>query len=131
MTETQTETQRNREVVLGFLRTAFTEKRPADAFAAYVGEDYVQHNPHAPARADASAEYLESFVHRFPELTLEVHRIVAEDDLVCTHGLMRLTPGSRGSAIADVMRVRDGRIVEHWDVVQEVPESTVSGNPMV
>ncbi len=60
-----TDIQRNKEVVVGFLRTAFTEKRPADA----------------------------------------------EDDLVCTHSLLRLTPGSRGSAIADVMRVRDGRIV--------------------
>ena len=123
--------QQNKEVVLGFLRLAFGEKRPADAFAEYVGDDYVQHNPHAPARADASAEYLAGFVARFPELSLDVRRVVAEGDLVCTHSLMRLTPGSRGSAIADVMRVRDGRIVEHWDVVQEIPEATASGNPMV
>ncbi|MGW5722637.1 nuclear transport factor 2 family protein [Amycolatopsis sp. NPDC003865] len=126
-----TENQRNKEVVLAFIRTAFTEKRPADAFAEYVGENYVQHNPHAPAGAAASAEHLERFVAGFPELTLEVRRVIAEDDLVCTHGLMRLTPGSRGSAVADVMRVRDGRIVEHWDVVQDVPEVTASGNPMV
>ena len=123
--------QQNKEVVLGFLRLAFGEKRPADAFAEYVGDDYVQHNPHAPARADASAEYLTGFVARFPELSLDVRRVVAEGDLVCTHSLMRLTPGSRGSAIADVMRVQDGRIVEHWDVVQEIPEATASGNPMV
>ncbi|SEB33632.1 Predicted SnoaL-like aldol condensation-catalyzing enzyme [Amycolatopsis tolypomycina] len=126
-----TESQRNKEVVLAFLRLAFTEKRPADAFAAHVGDGYVQHNPHAPAGAAASARYLAGFVARFPELSLDVHRVIAEDDLVCTHGLLRLTPGSRGSAVADVMRVRDGRIVEHWDVVQEVPEVTVSGNPMV
>ncbi|WP_285482581.1 nuclear transport factor 2 family protein [Amycolatopsis sp. NBRC 101858] len=126
-----TDIQRDKEVVVGFLRSAFTEKRPADAFAKCVGDDYVQHNPHAPARTDASAEYLAGFVDRFPDLSLEVHRVVAEDDLVCTHSLLRLTSGSRGSAIADVMRVRDGRIVEHWDVVQEIPESTVSGNPMV
>jgi predicted SnoaL-like aldol condensation-catalyzing enzyme len=123
--------QQNKEVVLGFLRLAFGEKRPADAFAEYVGDDYVQHNPHAPARADASADYLAGFVARFPELSLDVRRVVAEGDLVCTHSLMRLTPGSRGSAIADVMRVRDGRIVEHWDVVQEIPEATAGGNPMV
>jgi predicted SnoaL-like aldol condensation-catalyzing enzyme len=100
-----TQPQYDKEVVLGFLRLAFTEKRPADAFAEYAGENYVQHNPHAPASD--------------------------EDDLVCTHSLLRLTPGSRGSAVADVMRVRDGRIVEHWDVVQEVPETTASGNPMI
>ncbi|WP_410569129.1 nuclear transport factor 2 family protein [Amycolatopsis sp. cmx-4-61] len=126
-----TETQRNKEVVLAFLRTAFTEKRPADAFAEHVGESYIQHHPHAPASAAASARYLAGFVARFPELTLEVHRVIAEGDLVGTHSLLRLTPGSRGSAVADVMRVRDGRIVEHWDVVQEVPEATVSGNPVV
>lgn len=123
--------QRNKEVVLDFLRLAFTEKRPADAFAEHVGESYIQHNPHAPATAEASARYLAGFVARFPELSLDVRRVIAEDDLVCTHSLLRLTPGSRGSAIADVMRVRDGRIVEHWDVVQEVPETTASGNPMI
>jgi predicted SnoaL-like aldol condensation-catalyzing enzyme len=126
-----TESQRNKEVVLGFLRLAFTEKRPADAFAEYVGDGYVQHNPHAPASAEASARYLAGFVTRFPELTLDVHRVLAEDDLVCTHSHLRLTPGSRGSAIADVMRVRDGRITEHWDVAQEIPETTASGNPMI
>ncbi|WP_290053440.1 nuclear transport factor 2 family protein [Amycolatopsis solani] len=126
-----TDSQRNKEVVLGFLRVAFGEKRPEVAFETYVGEDYVQHNPHAPGSAAESARYLAGFVARFPELTLEVRRVVAEDDLVCTHSLMRLTPNARGSAIADVMRVRDGRIVEHWDVVQEVPEATVSGNSMV
>ncbi|WP_103353108.1 nuclear transport factor 2 family protein [Amycolatopsis sp. CA-128772] len=126
-----TQAQRNKEVVLAFLQLAFTEKRPADAFAEYVGEDYVQHNPHAPAGAAASARYLAGFVAGHPDLTLDVHRVLAEDDLVCTHGVLCLTPGSRGSAIADVMRVRDGRIVEHWDVVQAVPETTASGNPMV
>ncbi|WP_086848504.1 nuclear transport factor 2 family protein [Amycolatopsis kentuckyensis] len=123
--------QNNKEVVLAFLRLAFTEKRPADAFAEYVGDGYVQHNPHAPAGGEASARYLAGFVARFPGLSLDVRRVIAEDDLVCTHSLLRLTPGSRGSAIADVMRVRDGRIVEHWDVVQEVPETTASGNPMI
>lgn len=123
--------QHNKEVVLGFLRRAFTEKRPAEAFAEYVAEDYTQHNPHAPAGPAASARYLAGFVAGHPGLTLDVHRVIAEDDLVCTHSVLRLTPESRGSAIADVMRVRDGRIVEHWDVVQEVPEVTVSGNPMV
>jgi predicted SnoaL-like aldol condensation-catalyzing enzyme len=126
-----TQPKHNKEVVLGFLRLAFTEKRPADAFAEYAGENYVQHNPHAPASAEASAQYLTRFVARFPELSLDVRRVIAEDDLVCTHSLLRLTPASRGSAVADVMRVRDGRIVEHWDVVQEVPETTVSGNPMI
>ncbi|MEU7786091.1 ester cyclase [Amycolatopsis sp. NPDC049159] len=126
-----TEAQRNKEVVLGFLRVAFEEKRPVEAFELYVGKGYVQHNPHAPGGASESAGYLERFVAGFPELRLEVRRVVAEDDLVCTHSLMRLTPDSRGSAIADVMRVREGRIVEHWDVVQEVPEVTASGNPVV
>ncbi|MFT7869505.1 MULTISPECIES: nuclear transport factor 2 family protein [Amycolatopsis] len=126
-----TELQRNKEVVLGFLRVAFAEKRPVDAFAEFVGDGYVQHNPHAPAGAEESARYLAGFVGRFPELRLDVRRVIAEGDLVFTHSLLRLMPGSRGSAIADVMRVREGRIVEHWDVVQEVPEVTVSGNGMI
>ncbi|WP_254897542.1 hypothetical protein [Amycolatopsis sp. Hca4] len=59
-----TDAQRNKEVVLDFLRLAFTEKRPADAFAEHVGESYIQHNPHAPASAAASARYLAGFVAR-------------------------------------------------------------------
>ncbi len=126
-----TEAQRNKEVVLDFLRKVFTEKRPAEAFAEHAADGYVQHNPHAPAGAEESTRYLAGFLARFPDLVLDVRRVIAEDDLVCTHGLIRLTPESRGSAVADVVRVRDGRIVEHWDVIQEIPEVTASGNPMV
>ncbi|WP_239071711.1 nuclear transport factor 2 family protein [Amycolatopsis sp. SID8362] len=74
------DSQRNKEVVLGFLRVAFGEKRPVEAFEAYVGEGYVQHNPHAPGDAGESARYLARFVERFPELRLEVRRVVAEGD---------------------------------------------------
>lgn len=73
---------------------------------------------------------LTGFVGQFPELRLEIRRMFAEGDHVITHCLMRLTPESRGSAVMDIMRLREGRIVEHWDVVQDVPEHPANSNTM-
>ncbi|MFB9905690.1 nuclear transport factor 2 family protein [Allokutzneria oryzae] len=117
-------------MVQDFLNLAFNDKRPAEAFAEHVGPDYVQRDPDAPDGAEASARHLAGFVARFPELSLDIKRVIAEDDLVVTHCLMRLTPDSRGSAVADIMRVADGRTVEHWDVVPDLLENPANGDTM-
>ncbi|NUW31292.1 ester cyclase [Nonomuraea sp. SMC257] len=126
-----TDLEQNKQLVLSFLDLAFNGRQPHEAFSRHVHPDYVQHNPHAPDGAEASADFLAGFVGGFPDLSLDIRRVVAEGDLVVTHALMRLTPDDRGTAIADVVRIRDGRIAEHWDVAQELPEATASGNPMV
>ena len=120
----------NKRVAAAFLDLAFNGREPAKAFDAYVGADYVQHNPHAPDGAAASAVMLAGFVARFPELRLEIKRVIAEGDLVVTHSRMQLAPGDRGSAIMDMLRFCDGRIVEHWDVAQEIPEHPANPNTM-
>ncbi|HEV7976706.1 nuclear transport factor 2 family protein [Amycolatopsis sp.] len=123
-------TTENKQVVHAFLDLAFNAKKPEEAFDRYVGPGYVQHNPHAPDTAAESARFLAGFVGAYPGMTLEIKRTVAEDDLVVTHSLLKTTPDERGTAIADLMRVRDGRIVEHWDVAQPVPEAPANDNTM-
>ncbi|GAA2804131.1 nuclear transport factor 2 family protein [Crossiella cryophila] len=123
-------TETHKQTVREFLDLVFNDKDPAAAFARYVHPDYVQHNPHAPDGAAASASFLGGFLGQFPELRLEIKRVFADGDHVITHCHMRLTPESRGSAIMDIVRLRDGLIAEHWDVAQDVPESPANGNTM-
>lgn len=66
----------------------------------------------------------------YPELKPDIRRVMAEGDLVVTHAHLVLTPGQPGRALADFWRVADGKIVEHWDVVQEMPDASVSTNTM-
>jgi predicted SnoaL-like aldol condensation-catalyzing enzyme len=69
-------------------------------------------------------------VEQFPQLSLDIKRVVAEGDLVVMHSLFKTSPEDRGTAAADFFRLEDGRIVEHWDVLQLVPESAANDHPM-
>ncbi|HEX5914107.1 MAG TPA: nuclear transport factor 2 family protein, partial [Rubrobacter sp.] len=60
----------------------------------------------------------------------DIKRTVAEGDLVALHGLLKTSPEDRGTAVADFFRLEDGKVVEHWDVLQEVPESAANEHPM-
>ena len=95
-----------------------------------MGPRYVQHNPQAADGPDAFIEFVTGFTAQFPELTVDVRRTVAEGDLVVTHSLLRTALGDRGTAAADIFRLEDGKIVEHWDVLQPVPESAANDNTM-
>jgi predicted SnoaL-like aldol condensation-catalyzing enzyme len=63
-------------------------------------------------------------------LSFDIKRAIAEGDLVLTHSLLKTSPEDRGSAVADIFRLEDGNVVEHWDVVQPVPESAANDHPM-
>ncbi|ALG08249.1 nuclear transport factor 2 family protein [Kibdelosporangium phytohabitans] len=124
------ELERNKTVVRAYLDMVFNRRQPVEAFAEHVGDAYVQHNPHAPDGIEASRDFLASLVGQSEHLSLEIKRIIAEGDLVVTHGLIKFGSGDRGSAFVDIMRLRDGKIVEHWDVVQAVPENPANDNSM-
>ncbi|GAB3983176.1 nuclear transport factor 2 family protein [Actinoallomurus acanthiterrae] len=123
--------QRNKQIVRDFAELAFNEKRAAEAVAAYIGPRYVQHNPQAPDGPEAFVAFVAGFGERFPELRLDVRRVIAEDDLVVLHSLLTTSPKDRGMAAVDIFRLEDGKIVEHWDVLQPVPETSANGNGMV
>lgn len=113
--------EQNKEVVERYLHQVFNEKAPAKAFATCVGDKYVQHNPMAPDGPEASLRFLIGFVAQFPELRLEIKRVIAEGDLVVTHSSMTMNPSDRGSVVMDIVRLEAGRSVEHWDVAQAIP----------
>jgi len=122
--------EQNRQTVLAFYTRAFNDKQPADAVERYVGDRYIQHNPQAPDGAEAFIQFVGAFTAQFPDLTIEVKRTVAEGDLVVTHGVMKTSADDRGTAAMDIFRLEDGKIVEHWDVLQPVPETALNDNTM-
>jgi predicted SnoaL-like aldol condensation-catalyzing enzyme len=122
--------QKNKQTVLAYYNLAFNDRRPAEAVEKYGGSHYIQHNPQAPDGFEAFIQFVEGFVEQFPQLSLDIKRAVAEGDLVVTHSLLKTSPEDRGTAAADFFRLEDGKIVEHWDVLQSVPESAANEHPM-
>jgi predicted SnoaL-like aldol condensation-catalyzing enzyme len=120
----------NKQTVIAYLNTAFNDKQPAEAVEKYGGSYYIQHNPQAPDGFDAFIQFVEGFVEQFPQLSFDIKRAIAEDDLVVTHSLLKSSPVDRGTAVADIFRLEDGKVVKHWDVVQPVPESAANDHPM-
>jgi predicted SnoaL-like aldol condensation-catalyzing enzyme len=118
--------EQNKRTVVEFYELAFNAKRPEEAVEKYVGSEYVQHNPQAP---DGTEAFI-GFVKAFPEAHVDIRRVVAEDDTVVTHGLVKFTPDDRGTVAADFFRLRDGKVVEHWDVLQPFPEESANDHPM-
>jgi predicted SnoaL-like aldol condensation-catalyzing enzyme len=116
----------NKQAVRSFYELAFNDKEPEEAVARYVGDRYVQHNPQA---ADGPEAFI-GFVRAFPGLSVEIKRILAEDDIVVTHGLVKFSADDRGTVAADLFRLEDGKIVEHWDVLQPFPEESANDHPM-
>jgi predicted SnoaL-like aldol condensation-catalyzing enzyme len=124
------DSEQNKQTALAFVNTAFNEKKPAEAVENYGGSHYIQHNPQAPDGFEAFIQFVLSFVEQFPQMSLDIKRAVAEGDMVATHSLLKTSPEDRGTAAADFFRLEDGKVVEHWDVLQPVPESAANDHPM-
>jgi predicted SnoaL-like aldol condensation-catalyzing enzyme len=122
--------EENKEAVVSYYTLAFNDKKPEEAVAQYVGSKYIQHNPQAPDGPDAFVQFVNGFAEQFPQLHVEIKRVIAEGDLVMTHSLLTTSPEDRGTAAADIFRLEDGKIIEHWDVLQPVPESAANDNTM-
>lgn len=127
---TTTNLEANKKTVREFYDLAFNQKKPAEAVAKYVGPRYTQHNPGAPDGPEAFVQFVKGFTGQFPELRVHFKRFIAEGDLVVVHSNIVPKPGTRGIAAADIFRVTNGKIVEHWDVLQDVPEQAANQNSM-
>jgi predicted SnoaL-like aldol condensation-catalyzing enzyme len=125
-----TDLNHNKQTVIAFYTRALNDHEPADAVAKYVGSEYIQHNPDTPNGADAFIKTAAGFIAKFPRISVEIKRVIAEGDLVVTHNLVKMSAEDRGMAGVDIFRLRDGKIVEHWDVRQPVPEAAANDNTM-
>lgn len=120
----------NKQVVRDFYDLAFNQKKPVDAAARYMGHSYRQHNPGAGDGVEPFVAFVTGFVASFPKLRVTFKRLVAEGDLVVVHSHFVRQPGDRGMAVMDIFRIEGGKLVEHWDVLQEVPGTSANANTM-
>ena len=129
--------ERNKENVVAYYETAVNDKNPRLAVELYGGDEYIQHNPLAANGFEAFIAFFESFTAAFPNLNIDIRRVVAECDLVVTHGIIdgagtEAIFGPRGSKVVDIFRLdANGKIVEHWDVLAPISATSLNGNPEV
>ena len=120
----------NKKIVLEYTDLALNQRKPEEAVAKYLGPYYRQHNPGAKDGSEPFIAFVKWFAQQHPSFHGEVKRIIAEGDLVMTHTHLIREPGDRGQAVIDIFRFENGKIVEHWDVVQEIPEKSANNNKM-
>lgn len=119
----------NRKVVLDFYEKGLNQK-DADAAIALMRNRYVQHNPGAPDGPEGFRKFIGFLKEKFPNSKSEIKRSFVDGDFVILHVHAVREPGTRGNAIIDIFKLENGKIVEHWDVVQPIPENPANGNGM-
>ena len=119
----------NKQNAIAFYRTAYLGD-PAKAVEMYVGAEYIQHNPLVGDGKQAFIDYFTEMAVQYPSKEIEFVRAVAEGDLVALH-THQTWPDNEEYVTMDFFRFdADGKIIEHWDAIQEVPNETKNGNPM-
>jgi predicted SnoaL-like aldol condensation-catalyzing enzyme len=127
MTDT---TDSNKATVRQFYDLALNQRKPEEAVRRYVGPYYGQHNPMAGDGPEPFIGFVKWITTQHPQLRIDFKRFIAEGDLVAVHSHMIPAPGARGTAVMDIFRLENGKVVEHWDVLQEVPEKAQNQNTM-
>jgi predicted SnoaL-like aldol condensation-catalyzing enzyme len=119
----------NKKAVVDFYEAALNQKDFAKA-SQYFGSRYTQHNPNADDGPDGLKRFIEFLREKFPNSHSEIKKIFADGDYVILHVHAVREPGTRGNAIVDIFKLENGKVVEHWDAVQPIPEQAANSNGM-
>jgi predicted SnoaL-like aldol condensation-catalyzing enzyme len=119
-----------RQLVLDFY-DLFVNQRDFDSAVRYLGEPYVQHRADIPSDMESLRAFNVGMRQKYPHLRADVRRVFVDGDYVILHVHVVPEPGQRGSAHVDIFRTENGKIVEHWDVDEPIPEQIAHDNPVV
>ena len=122
--------ERNKETAVAFYDMAFNQSRPREAMERYSGDVYIQHNPGVKDGKEGFIEYFEEMQRRYPGKRVSFKKILAEGDFVVLHCLQEW-PGDDDRIGIDIFQLNDaGKVVEHWDVLQDAPKTMANPNGM-
>jgi predicted SnoaL-like aldol condensation-catalyzing enzyme len=128
MAETEQEAM-NKKIVLDFYDKAINQK-DFEAASEHLGDTYIQHNPLAADGPEGLKAFLEYAKANLADYRTEFKRVLADGNFVVVHAHARANPEDRGTAVMDIFRVENGKVVEHWDVAQPIPEESNNDNGM-
>lgn len=121
--------QANKATAVAFYDMMFNQCEPRAAIEKYVGDEYIQHNPHVVSGTEGFIAYFEEMARDYPGKRVEFKRVIAEGDLVVLH-CHQIWPDEEYAGI-DIFRFdQNGKVVEHWDVLQTVPATSAHANGM-
>jgi predicted SnoaL-like aldol condensation-catalyzing enzyme len=120
----------NKDIAVAFYKAVF-EGPVEDAFRLYAGSPYRQHNPLIEDGMEGLRKFVTWIASNHPDARYEIKRVFADGDSVIIHSHWHgLADNSRGEAVVDIFRVEGGKVVEHWDVIQSIPETSANANTM-
>lgn len=117
----------NKKMVADFYQELFGDKN-ADAIDKYIGDTYIQHNPALPDGKDALKQGVTQWFKGAPKEKIDIQHVGAEGNFVYIHTKAKM--GDKTSSVIDIFRIENGKIAEHWDVIQEVPKTSSNPHPM-
>lgn len=118
-----------KDIVLAFYKLALEDLKPREAFTRYAAADFIEHAQSVVGTAEGTLGFLEAMIAQSPQSRWEIVRSAAENDLVFLHVRYTAAPGAPEIALAEIFRVQDDKLAEHWDVLGFPPETVINPNP--